>query len=97
MVWETLNDAIKKSICFRYAYSSMDLLQELIKEYNFISYARFDDYFSILDMLGSYKFKLQYAMDDCFSKGKSYLKGQLQGFGIDREVFNHAILMKIFV
>lgn len=96
MGWKTLNDEIKKNICSRCAYSSMELLEELINEYNFFYYTRFDDYFPILDMLGSYKFKLQYVMEDCCSKDKAYLQGQLQsqGFDIDREVFDHAILMK---
>lgn len=96
MGWKKLNNEIKKNICSRCAYSSMELLENLISEYNFYYYSRFDDTFPILDMLGSYNFKLQYVMEDCCSKDKAYLQGKLQlkNFDTDKEVFDHAILLK---
>ncbi len=97
MGWKVLNDDSKKKICSKCRYSSMELLENLIDEYGFYYYSSFDNTFPILSILGSYKFKLSFAMEDSDNKEKFRLGNELRSTGnlnIDNEVFDHAILLK---
>jgi hypothetical protein len=94
MSWKTLDENIKEHIVSKCAGSSMQLLQQLIDEYNFWYYTDFDDSFPVLDCIGSYKFRLSFVMADSSNREKFDMLRELTNSNLDERIFDHAILLK---